>query len=97
VTTPERRRTQVQEATLYVATRFYPPLPLIYGELAVLALEAYYAEGPSAVITLPRNLNPVPRQATYNDETNTLEVRALDLIGALRITHMLSDDDDEEF
>lgn len=89
------RHLQVRDATLYVMTRFYPPLPSIYGELAVLALEAYDAEGPSAVITLP-DVNPMPREAYMDYETQRYHVRALDLIRALRITHMLADDDEED-
>lgn len=67
----------------YVQSRFYPPLPEVYGDLAVQALDAY-AEDEDAVIPLPEGLYPYPGGAE-EDEDGNLTVRAAILLDALRI------------
>jgi hypothetical protein len=87
------RREVVAEATAYVTSRFYPPLPAEYGLLAVQALEAY-DQNPDAVIALPPTLNPLPRQA-YEIDGGEIRVQAIALIQALRLEHMLYSDNPE--
>lgn len=82
------RRRRVAEATAYVTTRFYPPLPAAYGEVAVTALEEYAEYGADGIVNLPDGLNPVPR-GTYRDDDGDLAVPALTVINALRIGHLI--------
>lgn len=93
------RRQRVVEATAYVTSRFYPPLPQAYGELAVKALEVWDEEGYDGVVALPEDLNPHPRTAydVIDPETERLVpvVKARDLIDALRIGHLIEDFEEE--
>lgn len=86
-----KRRQRVIEATAYVTSRFFPPLPQAYGELAVAALEQYAEDGhDDGIIVLPEGLNPRPRHA-YLDRSGTPVVGVGALIDALRLNHMIDD------
>ena len=84
------RRQRIAEATAYVGSRFYPPLPAAYGELAVVALEEWEQYGEDGVVNLPDDLNPLPRTA-YRDDDGDLAVKAVDLLHNLRLDHLLTD------
>lgn len=88
------RRERVRDASLYVTTRFYPPLPAEYGELAVQALEQWAEHGDVGNVIVPDHLNPKPRTA-YRGQDGTIRVLAHDLIGILRIGHLIDDFDEE--
>ena len=81
-------------ARAYVTSRFFPPLPVEYGDLAVDALQVLAEYGPEAKVALPANLNPLPHG--YWEEDEALFVRAHVLISALRLEHMLPDGYDED-
>ena len=87
-------RQSVMEARAYVASRFYPPLPHEYGDLAVIALREYREHGPESHVNLPEDLNPLPRE-TRRDEDGDLYVEAATLIDILRLGHMLDYDDED--
>ena len=84
---------RLMEARAYVQTRFYPALPPVYGDLAVEAIDTYYMDGYSGLVTIPEGTNPTPRQA-FEDEDGNLVVRAGDLITALRLEHMVDEEQD---
>lgn len=84
---------RVMEARAYVQSRFYPPLPSAYGDLAVIALREYREYGPDGVVSLPDDLNPLPREAR-EDLDGDLYVEAAELIRILRIGHLI---ETEEF
>lgn len=88
------RAARVAEAAAYVQTRFYPPLPAAYGEIAVTALEEYAEYGADGIVNLPDDLNPLPR-GTYRDDDGDLAVPVLTVIDALRIGHLIHDFDEE--
>lgn len=88
---PEYQR-QVAQAEAYVRTRFYPPLPVEYGALAVQAVEAYNDEGGLATIALPADLPILPRGA-YEEDGEIL-VTAAHLVEVLRLEHLIEDEAD---
>lgn len=94
LTTTEDERQSVMEARAYVTSRFFPPLPVEYGDIAVIALREYREHGPEAHVNLPDHLNPKPR-LTYRDEDGDLYSEAAHLIEILRIEHMTWDDEPE--
>lgn len=86
----QARRQRVVEATAYVTSRFYPPLPAAYGAIAVTALEEYAEHGEDGIVKLPSDLNPLPRGA-YVDDDGDLAVPVRNVIDALRIGHLIDD------
>ena len=95
LTLSDDEREAAQSARLYVTTRFFPPLPAIYGDVAVVALREYREHGPEAHVNLPDHLNPKPR-LTYRDEDGDLYSEAAHLIEILRLEHMLDDEEYED-
>lgn len=82
--------TRAMEARAYVQTRFYPPLPLVYGDHAVTALDRIES-GEETPIDLG-DIQPWPRGA-YTDERGELVITPRALLHALRLTHMIDTDD----
>lgn len=95
ITLTEAEQAEAVGARAYVRSRFYPPLPVEYGDLAVIAVREYREHGPRARVNLPADLNPLPRDLGVDDDGD-LYVEAADLIRALRLEHMVADDDDED-
>ena len=87
-----RREARVAEAEAYVMTRFYPPLPAAYGELAVTALEEYAEHGPDSHVNLPDDLEMLPATAE-RDADGDLYVTAAELIRVLRIEHLIDSEE----
>lgn len=79
-------RAVIAQAEAYVQTRFFPPLPVAYGVLAVHALQAANGGDAAAWIYLPVDLDPRPRKA-YGDR-----IAAADLIDALKLWHLVDED-----
>jgi hypothetical protein len=79
----ERRRQKLLAARAYVTSRFYPPLPVTYGDLAVEAVEACQAGDVDRFVELSPDLNPLPRG--YEDRNGVLGIRACRLVHALRL------------
>lgn len=73
------------QAEAYVRTRFYPPLPVEYGALAVEAVERVntWDDEPLDVT----GLDPLPRAAYVMDER--VYVQPTDLVDALRLHHLI--------
>jgi hypothetical protein len=94
-TTTRQRLALVAQAEAYVRTRFFPPLPAAYGELAVTALEEYRNYGPDSHVNLPKDLALLPRGAERDPWNGDLYVTAAELIRILRIEHMLDDELDD--
>lgn len=84
---------EIAQAQAYVRSRFYPPLPAEYGELAVRAVQACNEGNPEARIEIPDGLNPEPRCA-FRAHAKTWAYAAR-LIEALRLSHMLEVDTEE--
>ncbi len=82
------RRERVLQATAYVQSRFFPPLPSAYGELAVSALERIELTGLETRVLLPRDLNPLPRGYSES-ESGELSISAGELVSALRLEHLV--------
>lgn len=82
--------TALMEARAYVATRFYPPLPVAYGDLLVEALDAA-RRGDAGKRLDVKGLNPQPRCAAADGT-----VSAADLLDILRIDPDLYTDEDED-
>lgn len=80
------RNAQIAQAEAYVRTRFFPPLPVEYGALAVEAVELVNAGDPYARISVA-GLNPAPRE-TAEDGT----VTAARLVSVLRLEHLIDDE-----
>ena len=87
------RSRQVAQAISYVQTRFFPPLPARYGELAVTALEEAREYGLDSHVNLPEDLELLPKNIG-RDEDGDLFVTAGELIRVLRLEHMLEPDED---
>lgn len=87
---PDRR---VAEAECYVRTRFYPPLPYEYGEYAVQAVDACNEGEPEREIMLDPNLPMWPKAATF-DESGSVSCSAEGLVDALRLWHMVDEEDE---
>ena len=83
------------DAVHYVTCRFFPPLPVEYGPLAIIAVREYHENGPEAHVNLPADLNPMPRAARLDDDGDPF-IWACELVDALRIWHMVDDDGDED-
>ena len=83
-----QRRAEVASAAAYVQSRFFPPLPREYGELAVQAIQAHEDGDPLRLILIDPELNPQPKGTVHG------YVTAARLVTALRLQHMI--DDDEE-
>lgn len=83
---------QLMEARAYVRTKFFPPLPTVYGDLACVALREYREHGPDARIGIPEGIDPTPRDIEHDD--NGYYVTAAELIRILRIEHMIEDEED---
>lgn len=105
-TVATERSREVAMATAYVRSRFYPPLPHVYGELAVDARDAY-REDPDAILTLPHDLPVLPKQAEpVTEEVSGPEgweltltgwtISAAEFLCALRLDHLLADEDEDE-
>lgn len=82
ITTTEKDR-QIVSAECYVRSRFYPPLPVEYGRLAVEAVDAVNRDEPEATFDVS-DLNPQPR-GTDEDGMVTAAV----LVEVLRLEHMI--------
>lgn len=86
------RRDLIVAATLYVTSRFYPPLPAAYGELAVTAVDRVNS-GDDTPIDVT-DVNPRPRQYwTGGDGRAYVEPAAL--VDALRLHHTIDTDDED--
>jgi len=81
----EHRR-EIAQAEAYVRSRFFPPLPSEYGELAVRAVHAVNEGDPYARFKVG-HLNPEPK-GTAADGT----VTAARLVEVLRLSHLIDDD-----
>lgn len=86
------RESQVAQATAYVQSRFFPPLPPMYGELAVTAVEECQEYGPDSHVNLPDDLPLLPRQAR-RDLDGDLYVTAGELLTILRLDHLIEEED----
>lgn len=93
-TPADEDREAVVQARAYVASRFYPPLPAAYGDLAVIALREFREYGEESHVNLPDDLNPLPA-AAERDEDGDLYVEAGELIRILHLEHMTWDVDDD--
>ena len=58
---------QIAQAESYVRTRFFPPLPVEYGRLAVEAVEACWDSEPDRPLDVT-GLNPEPRGSYDGDD-----------------------------
>lgn len=77
--------------SLYLRTRFFPPLPYEYDDLAREAIDAINSGNTHALVVIPDDLDPKPRKAFFQPD-GTLTVRAIDLVYALRLDSELSDE-----
>jgi len=91
-TSDRQRQALVAQAEAYVRTRFFPPLPVAYGELAVTAVEEYRNYGPDSHVNLPEDLPLLPKGAD-RDLDGDLYVTAAELIRILRIEHMIDEEE----
>jgi hypothetical protein len=82
---------RIAEAEAYVQSRFYPPLPVEYGALAVEAVERVNAgdDTPLDVTGLP-----VTPKAAYEVDGH-LHITPEELVDALRLWHLIDTDDEE--
>ena len=88
--TTSRDTALVAQAESYVRTRFFPPLPIEYGALAVEAVERVNA-GDDTPLDVT-GLNPQPR-GTYDVDGHD-HVDPRDVIQALRLWHLIDEDDE---
>lgn len=77
---------EIAQAESFVRSRFFPPLPVAYGELAVRAVHAVNGGDPYLRLDVD-HLNPKPR-ATGPDG----KVTAARLVADLRLSHLIDDD-----
>ena len=82
MTTTTEKTAQVAQAEAYVRSRFYPPLPVEYGALAVEAVDLVN-DGKGDVELDVGHLNPIPRDAEDG------KISALALVYALRLDHLV--------
>lgn len=80
---------EIAQAEAYVRTKFFPPLPVEYGELAVRAVALVNAGDPYALLDVS-GLNPEPRGAVGHYDAR--KVTAARLVEVLRLGHMIDDD-----
>lgn len=76
----------------YVTSRFYPPLPREYGPLAARAVQAWRAGRPDWLLPVG-HLAMVPRNVTRMVGAEHQVVRADALVLALRLGHLIEDDE----
>lgn len=81
-TKAEQRHAQILSARAYVATRFFPPLPMEYGDLIVRAAEKQ-ERGDTSKIRIPADLNPQPRDV----ERGLID--SADLLRIVRLQHLI--------
>jgi len=79
-------RAEVAQAESYVRSRFYPPLPVEYGALAVQAIHAVNDGDPYTLIPLGEHLDPLPRDAVDG------KVTAARLVQILHLGHLIDDE-----
>lgn len=70
----------------------YPPLPGAYVDVVLAAIDAYYEDGYRAVVTVPAEVDPKPREGRRNDD-GSVDVMAGVL---LDITHSWSFVEDQD-
>jgi hypothetical protein len=87
VTTTENAA-RIAQATAYVRSRFYPPLPHEYGPLAVDAVDLLNAGDTEAMIDVSHL--PIQPRGTTEDGF----VSAVRLVEVLRLEHMIEHDDE---
>ncbi len=76
---------EIAQAESYVRSRFYPPLPTAYGELAVRAVHAVNEGDPYAELDVT-GIDPQPAAARDG------KVTAARLVSALRLSHLIDDE-----
>lgn len=77
---------EIAQAESYVRSRFFPPLPAEYGELAVRAVHAVNDGDPYRRFDVG-HLNPEPRGTGPDGK-----VTAARLVEVLRLSHLIDDD-----
>lgn len=88
---PEQERT-IPQAEAYIATRFFPPLPSVYGRLAVEAVALVNEGSPESTVTIPLDCAMFPSAAVETEDG--FEIEAAELVYALRLGHMIEDEED---
>lgn len=81
---------EIAQAEGYVRSRFFPPLPVEYGELAVLAVHAVNDGEPEREFDVS-HVNPKPVGTR-----DGISCTARTLVNALRLWHLIDDDEDGE-
>lgn len=77
--------------SIHLSGNFYPPLPQDYVPLAVEARDACLEADWNRPITIPANINPVPRQAQQMED-GSWQVSAAQLLDVLRL-HVPDEED----
>ena len=81
------RAARVAQAEAYVRTRFFPPLPVEYGDLAVEAVDRVNSGDDTPLDVTGLAVRP---RASYDVDGHE-HIAPLDLVEALRLQHMLDD------
>lgn len=80
---------RLMEARAYVQSRFFPPLPVEYGDLAVQAVDAVNGGYPFTLLDVS-DLDLQPRGTVDG------KVTALHLVEVLHLIHLLDTDDEDD-
>lgn len=73
-----------QVVSIHLSGNFYPPLPQDYVPLAVEARDACLEADWDKPITIPANVNPVPREAREMSD-GSWQIPAANLLDTLRL------------